>query len=249
MAVLLSDARSYLQFNDVESASKALKELYGETLNGFVKGGIRLSYSKHPLGQRGPASSGTPTASASPAQGGHIGGGGLGGGGGSSSSTSAGASSSSSHTISSPPVSHGIAASSAELDSSASGGGQQQQRFGPPPSSYQFPTSASSSGISSSLSSSGVLPLPSRPRSNQPRPGSSSAPSSHQLARHSSPPTAEYPSSTFGSSPASPASLTTSPRVTPAATNMMGGAKNGAGGNSFGLGSIGSFQPFGSEDD
>jgi hypothetical protein len=41
------------QFDDVSSASKALNELYGSTLNGLVKGGgIRLSYSKNPLGVR-----------------------------------------------------------------------------------------------------------------------------------------------------------------------------------------------------
>ena len=38
------------QFEDVPSASRALSELYGNTLGGLVKGGIRLSYSKNPLG-------------------------------------------------------------------------------------------------------------------------------------------------------------------------------------------------------
>lgn len=35
-------------------ATKALGDLYGTTLNGLVKGGIRLSYSKNPLGVRTP---------------------------------------------------------------------------------------------------------------------------------------------------------------------------------------------------
>lgn len=40
---------------DVNFAKKALDELYGDTLNGMVKGGgIRLSYSKNPLGVRTP---------------------------------------------------------------------------------------------------------------------------------------------------------------------------------------------------
>ncbi|KIM29540.1 hypothetical protein M408DRAFT_115266 [Serendipita vermifera MAFF 305830] len=38
-------------FDDVPNASKALNDMYGNTLNGLVKGGgIRLSYSKNPLG-------------------------------------------------------------------------------------------------------------------------------------------------------------------------------------------------------
>lgn len=43
-----------LQFEDVNYATKALNELYGNNLNGLVKGGIRLSYSKNPLGVRTP---------------------------------------------------------------------------------------------------------------------------------------------------------------------------------------------------
>lgn len=39
-------------------ATKALNELYGNTLNGLIKGGIRLSYSKNPLGVRTPTSAG-----------------------------------------------------------------------------------------------------------------------------------------------------------------------------------------------
>jgi hypothetical protein len=45
----------HLQFADVNYAKKTLDELYGATLNGLVKGGgIRLSYSKNPLGVRTP---------------------------------------------------------------------------------------------------------------------------------------------------------------------------------------------------
>jgi hypothetical protein len=43
------------QFVDVQHATKALNELYGSTLGGLVKGGgIRISYSKNPLGVRTP---------------------------------------------------------------------------------------------------------------------------------------------------------------------------------------------------
>lgn len=41
-------------------ATKALNDLYGNTLNGLIKGGgIRLSYSKNPLGVRTPTSAGS----------------------------------------------------------------------------------------------------------------------------------------------------------------------------------------------
>ncbi|KAJ3546198.1 hypothetical protein NMY22_g2145 [Coprinellus aureogranulatus] len=53
----------FVEFHDVASASRALNELYGNTLNGLVKhGGIRLSYSKNPLGVRTPTSATSPTA-------------------------------------------------------------------------------------------------------------------------------------------------------------------------------------------
>ncbi|KZO98179.1 hypothetical protein CALVIDRAFT_526434 [Calocera viscosa TUFC12733] len=42
----------FVEFDDVEYATKALHSLYGHTLNGLVKGGIRLSFSKNPLGVR-----------------------------------------------------------------------------------------------------------------------------------------------------------------------------------------------------
>lgn len=58
----------FVEFEDVSFATKALNELYGHPLHNSVKGGIRLSFSKNPLGVRtgqattmGPASSITPT--------------------------------------------------------------------------------------------------------------------------------------------------------------------------------------------
>lgn len=45
----------FVEFADVNYATKALNDLYGATLGGLVKGGgIRLSYSKNPLGVRTP---------------------------------------------------------------------------------------------------------------------------------------------------------------------------------------------------
>lgn len=45
----------FVEFEDVHHATRALNDLYGHTLNGIVKGGgIRLSYSKNPLGVRTP---------------------------------------------------------------------------------------------------------------------------------------------------------------------------------------------------
>lgn len=58
------------QFDDVLYATKALNELYGNTLGGIVKnGGIRLSYSKNPLGVRTPTSAGTSASSLQQQQG------------------------------------------------------------------------------------------------------------------------------------------------------------------------------------
>ncbi|WVQ94615.1 hypothetical protein IAU59_001695 [Kwoniella sp. CBS 9459] len=45
----------FVEFEEVHYASQAIKEMYGHTLGGLVKGGIRLSYSKNSLGQRGNA--------------------------------------------------------------------------------------------------------------------------------------------------------------------------------------------------
>jgi hypothetical protein len=41
-----------IQFDDVANAAQAMKDLYGHTLGGMIKGGLRLSYSKNSLGQR-----------------------------------------------------------------------------------------------------------------------------------------------------------------------------------------------------
>ncbi|WVQ72174.1 hypothetical protein IAR50_001719 [Cryptococcus sp. DSM 104548] len=43
----------FVEFEEVGYASQAIKDLYGHNLGGLVKGGIRLSYSKNSLGQRG----------------------------------------------------------------------------------------------------------------------------------------------------------------------------------------------------
>ncbi|KPV78144.1 uncharacterized protein RHOBADRAFT_50652 [Rhodotorula graminis WP1] len=42
----------FVEFFDTAHATRAMQELYGHTLGGLVKGGIRLSYSKNPLGVR-----------------------------------------------------------------------------------------------------------------------------------------------------------------------------------------------------
>ncbi|GAA6059386.1 hypothetical protein JCM10212_003284 [Sporobolomyces blumeae] len=42
----------FVEFEDTAFATKAMNEMYGYTLGGLVKGGIRLSYSKNPLGVR-----------------------------------------------------------------------------------------------------------------------------------------------------------------------------------------------------
>jgi hypothetical protein len=43
----------FVEFEDISFATKALNELYGAQLHNSVKGGIRLSFSKNPLGVRG----------------------------------------------------------------------------------------------------------------------------------------------------------------------------------------------------
>ncbi|KAF4504232.1 hypothetical protein G6O67_008408 [Ophiocordyceps sinensis] len=55
----------FVEFEDISFATKALHELYGHPLHNSVKGGIRLSFSKNPLGVRsgqgpGQGSSGSP---------------------------------------------------------------------------------------------------------------------------------------------------------------------------------------------
>ncbi|EXJ80537.1 hypothetical protein A1O1_08683 [Capronia coronata CBS 617.96] len=52
----------FVEFEDISFATKALNELYGAQLHNSVKGGIRLSFSKNPLGVRaGQPGSATPT--------------------------------------------------------------------------------------------------------------------------------------------------------------------------------------------
>ncbi|KAI9696375.1 MAG: cell cycle RNA binding protein whi3 [Candelina mexicana] len=53
----------FVEFEDVSFATKALNELYGHPLHNSVKGGIRLSFSKNPLGVRTgqPGNIGQPT--------------------------------------------------------------------------------------------------------------------------------------------------------------------------------------------
>ncbi|EXJ79673.1 hypothetical protein A1O3_07953 [Capronia epimyces CBS 606.96] len=52
----------FVEFEDISFATKALNELYGAQLHNSVKGGIRLSFSKNPLGVRaGQPGSTTPT--------------------------------------------------------------------------------------------------------------------------------------------------------------------------------------------
>lgn len=40
---------TFVEFENVDLATRALQDLYGHTLGGLVKGGIRLSFSKNPL--------------------------------------------------------------------------------------------------------------------------------------------------------------------------------------------------------
>lgn len=51
--LVTTDLISFFQFEDVHHATRAKLELSGNTLGGLVKNGIRLSYSKNPLGVRG----------------------------------------------------------------------------------------------------------------------------------------------------------------------------------------------------
>lgn len=47
-----SGSMCFVEFEDVSFATKALNELYGHSLHNSTKGGIRLSFSKNPLGIR-----------------------------------------------------------------------------------------------------------------------------------------------------------------------------------------------------
>lgn len=53
----------FVEFEDISFATKALNELYGHPLHNSIKGGIRLSFSKNPLGVRTgqPGGMGPPT--------------------------------------------------------------------------------------------------------------------------------------------------------------------------------------------
>ncbi|KAI0118353.1 hypothetical protein GGR51DRAFT_545578 [Nemania sp. FL0031] len=51
----------FVEFEDVSHATRALHELYGKLLHNSVKGGIRLSFSKNPLGVRSGQTAGPPT--------------------------------------------------------------------------------------------------------------------------------------------------------------------------------------------
>jgi len=57
----------FVEFEDISFATKALNELYGQPLHNSVKGGIRLSFSKNPLGVRnGQSNSNTVQSSMNP---------------------------------------------------------------------------------------------------------------------------------------------------------------------------------------
>lgn len=55
----------FVEFEDVSFATKALHELYGHPLHNSIKGGIRLSFSKNPLGVRSGQGPGIPGPAAS----------------------------------------------------------------------------------------------------------------------------------------------------------------------------------------
>lgn len=50
----------FVEFEDIEKATMVMYELYGYPLSTHTKGGIRLSYSKNPLGVRLPQNAGYP---------------------------------------------------------------------------------------------------------------------------------------------------------------------------------------------
>lgn len=51
----------FVEFEDIDFATKALADLYGRSLSNSVKGGIRLSFSKNPLGVRSSGNIHAPT--------------------------------------------------------------------------------------------------------------------------------------------------------------------------------------------
>lgn len=64
----------FVEFEDVSFATKALNELYGHPLHNSIKGGIRLSFSKNPLGVRTGQGAGMNPASPLGSPGGGLGG-------------------------------------------------------------------------------------------------------------------------------------------------------------------------------
>ncbi|KAF4124549.1 RRM 2 [Geosmithia morbida] len=62
----------FVEFEDVTFATKALHELYGHPLHNSVKGGIRLSFSKNPLGVRSQHNTNSGAHSAGPMGGGAM---------------------------------------------------------------------------------------------------------------------------------------------------------------------------------
>ncbi|OWP07284.1 hypothetical protein B2J93_8390 [Marssonina coronariae] len=56
----------FVEFEDVSFATKALHELYGHPLHNSIKGGIRLSFSKNPLGVRSGQGGASPGPSSGP---------------------------------------------------------------------------------------------------------------------------------------------------------------------------------------
>jgi len=54
----------FVEFEDTHYATKALTELHGRALSNSTKGGVRLSFSKNPLGVRSQPSTGTDSPSA-----------------------------------------------------------------------------------------------------------------------------------------------------------------------------------------
>ncbi|TWU74600.1 cell cycle RNA binding protein whi3 [Metarhizium rileyi] len=65
----------FVEFEDISFATKALHELYGHLLHNSVKGGIRLSFSKNPLGVRSGQGPGQSSNNSMGTMGGMIGGG------------------------------------------------------------------------------------------------------------------------------------------------------------------------------
>lgn len=62
----------FVEFEDVSFATKALNELYGHPLHNSVKGGIRLSFSKNPLGVRSGQTAAAAATAAHPAMNPHA---------------------------------------------------------------------------------------------------------------------------------------------------------------------------------